>query len=186
MQLRDQDYLKLQFLGARDAWLGCPDDVCDLRMCPSRNNNYRYFDARCWGEEFQIIGEGNTCNPIKSGQQIRLRYPRENNTWLGCPKNNRCDKRICAGTTAQGRNFSNDRCWGEIFRIYSRGRRNGNAIYNGNVVMLYYVHKGKYISIQGESIGYDTSLNSCPGIAPPAYYTYEICSNNAFHVYQKP
>ena len=40
VQLRDQDYLKLQFLGARDAWLGCPDDVCDLRMCPSRNNNY--------------------------------------------------------------------------------------------------------------------------------------------------
>lgn len=186
MELRDHNYLKLQFLGARDAWLGCPDVICDLRTCPSNNGNYRYYDTQCWGEEFQIIGEGAAYNPIKCGQQIRLRYLREHNTWLGCPTNNHCDKRTCPDTTAQGRNFSNDRCWGEIFRICARGRRNGEVVYNGDVVMLYYVRGGKYISIQGESFGYNTSLNFCPGIVPPAYLSYGICSKNAFRVYRKP
>ena len=73
LPLRDQDYLQLQFLGAKDAWLGCPDGtnkICDLRTCPSINYNYRYFDRRCWGEEFQIIGGSTGQSPITSGQQI--------------------------------------------------------------------------------------------------------------------
>jgi len=176
LHLRDHDYLKLQFLGASGAWLGCPFDICDIRKCPSSNNNYRYFDGRCWGEEFQIIGEGTTHNPIKSGQQIRLRYVHVNNTWVGCPSNNRCDKRTCV----QGNNFR--RCRGEIFRIYARGRKNGELIYNGDVVMLYYPYEGKYVSIEKD----DTSLNFCPGITPPAYLSYGICSKNAFRIYRKP
>ena len=85
LALRDHDYLRLQFLGARDAWLGCPDynnKVCDLRRCPSDNQNYRY-PGRCRGEEFQVIGEGNNFVPIKSGQRIRLCYLHEHNTWMG-------------------------------------------------------------------------------------------------------
>jgi len=186
LQLRDHDYLKLQFLGAKSAWLGCPADICDLRTCPSSNGNYRYFDGRCWGEDFQIIGEGTTHNPIKSGQRIRLRYLREHNAWMGCSLNNRCDKRPCPGTTAQGGDFTNDRCWGEIFRIYARGRKNGEVIYNGDVVMLYYARDGKYVSIQGQNEDDDTSLNFYPGVAPPAYLSYGICSKNAFRVYRKP
>jgi len=58
LQLRDLDYIKLQFLGARNAWLGCPSSVCDLRTCPSRGSNYLRFNGPCFGEEFQIIGEG--------------------------------------------------------------------------------------------------------------------------------
>ena len=188
LTLRDHDYLKLQFLGARNAWLGCPDSngICDLRTCPSVNTYYRLFNGRCWGEEFQIISDGIQGSAIKSGQQIRLRYLREHNSWMGCPFNSRCDKRTCPGTTAQGKDFSNSRCWGEIFRIYARGRTNGQTIYNGDVVMLYYVREGRYVSIQGQNDGDDTSLNFCPGQAPPAYLSYGICSNNAFRIYRKP
>jgi len=153
-------------------------------MCPSNGNRYRYFNGICGGEEFQIIGEGTTHNPIKSGQRIRLRYLHKHNAWMGCSSNNRCDKSTCPGTTVQGSNF--DTCGGEIFRIYARGRKNEEVIYNGDVVMLYYVHEGKYVSIQGYKEGDDTSLNFCPGIAPPAYLSYGICSKNAFRVYQKP
>jgi len=174
-------------LGARDAWLGCPDTICDLRTCPS-GNNYRYFDARCWGEEFQVIGEGPNFSPIKSGQRIRIRYLREHNSWMGCPNHEKktCDKRTCPGTTAQGKDFTNDRCWGEIFIMYARGRTNGQVIQNGDVVMLYYKKIGLYVSIKGEDYTDDTSLNFSPGVVPPAYLSYGICSKNAFRVYRKP
>jgi len=186
LQLKDHDYLKLQFLGPRGAWLGCPGIDCGLQTCPSLNGNYSYFDAQCWREEFQIIGDGDFYNPIRSGQQVRLRYVREHNTWLGCPFYNHCDKRLCSGTIAQAGDFRNNRCWGEIFKIYARGRKNGDVIYNGDVVMLYYVRDGGYISIQGESAGSVTSLNFCPGIPPPEYFSYGICSNNTFRIYRKP
>jgi len=182
--LKDHHYLKLQFLGAKYAWLGCPDSnkVCDLRRCPSVNENYR-SPGRCWGEEFQIIGEGKNFDSIKSGQRIRLRYLREHNTWMGCPGHNHCDKRTCPGTTAAAKDFTNDRCWGEIFVIYARGKANGAAIYNGDVVMLYYPRQGLYVSIQGENSNDDTSINFCPGAPPPAYLSYAMCSKNSFRVY---
>ena len=185
LQLRDHDELKLQFMGAKNAWLGCPDNVCDLRHCPSSDNKYRYFDGRCWGEEFQIVGEGTRYSSIKCGQRIRLRYLREDNTWIGCPSNKHCDKRTCPGTTAQGSNFS-DGCWGEIFRMYAYGKPNGQIIYNGDVVMLYYEYKGRYVSIQGDNFGDDASLDFCPGVTPPPYLSYRICLNNAFRIYRKP
>ena len=158
--------------------------MCDLRRCPSVNENYRYFDGRCWGEEFQIIGEGPNFTPIKSGQRIRLRYPREHNTWMGCPQNKRCDKRTCPGTTATAKDFSG-RCWGEVLNIYARGKANGATINNGDVVMLYYPREGLYVSIQGENDNDDTSINFCPGAAPPSYFSYAICSKNAFRIYRK-
>ncbi|XP_065894534.1 uncharacterized protein [Dysidea avara] len=189
LPLRDHDYLRLQFLGAKDAWLGCPDSddkVCDLRRCPSVNQNYRY-PGRCWGEEFQIISAGVNFIPIKSGQQIRLRYASENNTWMGCPFNKRCDKRTCPGTTEEGKEFvmgKSARFAGEAFYIYARGKANGAVIYNGDVVMLYYPHEGLYVSIQGENELDNTSIDFCPGAAPPAYLSYAMCSKNSFRVYQ--
>jgi len=182
LQLKDHDYLRLQFLGAKNAWLGCPYDICDLHTCPSNNGKYQHFGTGCIGEEFQIIGEGTTHNPIKSGQRIRLRFVNGYNTWVGCPHNNCCDKRPCSGTTVQGGNFN--MCGGEILKIYAHGRKNGEVVYNGDVVML--EHHNKYITIQGEFDGHDTSLNFCPGKAPPAYFSYGICSKNVFHVYRKP
>ena len=181
--MKDHDYLRLQFLGARNGWVGCPYSICDLRTCPSYYNNYRNF-ARCGGEVFQIIGEGTIHHPIKAGQRIRLRFIRDHNSWIGCPTKNHCDIRSCSGTTSQAADFS--RCGGEIFRIYARGKTNGQIIHDGDVVMLYYPGDGKYISIQGQNEGDDTSRNFCPGVVPPAYLSYGICSKNAFRIYRKP
>ena len=175
--------MRLQFLGARDAWLGCLDNVCDLRRCPSYEDKYE-DPGRCWGEEFQIIGEGPKYGPIKCGHRIRLRYPHDQNTWVGCPDYKRCDKRTCPGTPDEGKDFTNDRCWGETFFIYARGKVNGEVINNGDVVMLYYPQEGLYVSIQGENEQDDTSLNFCPGVAPPAYLSYAMCSKNAFRIYR--
>ena len=116
LPLRDHDYLRLQFYGAKNAWLGCAGTVCDLTNCPSNNDNYYYFDTRCYGERFQIIGEGAHHSPIKCGQQIRLRYLYESNTWMGCSlQQNHCNKSTCPGTSSQGTNFS--RCSGEYMLV---------------------------------------------------------------------
>ena len=188
LQLRDHDYLRLQFLGARDAWLGCPhsNTICDLRKCPSSYGRYRNFDGQCYGEEFQIIGEGTSYSSIRVGQRIRIRYIHEHNTWIGCSSESYCAKATCPGTTVQGGSFTNDRCWGEIFKIYARGKTIGQIIYNGDLVMLFYVRAGRYVSIQGENEADDTSLSFCPGLAPPTYLSYVICSKNVFRIYRKP
>ena len=171
-------------MGAENAWLGCPYSVCDLRMCPSIHSHYYANFGKCKGEIFRIVNDGTYFSTVKSGQRIRLRYPDASNSWMGCSHNNRCDKRSCSGTTSQGRDFS--KCEGEIFRIYARGRTDGQTIYNGDVVMLYYISGGKYVSIQGKNEGDDTSLNFCPGQTPPTYLSYGICTKNAFRIYRKP
>ena len=70
-----------------------------------------------------------------------------------------------------------------MFRIYARGKANGQTVYNGDVVMLYYEHNRRYVSIQGQDEGDDTSLDFCPGEVPPAYLSYGVCSKNAFRIY---
>ena len=173
----------LQFLGTKGAWIGCAGHVCGLATCPSYNDYYRFFDGRCYGEELQIIGEGTIHNPIKSGQQIRLRYLREHNAQVS-HRENYCGKGTCSGTTAQGSNFN--RCQVEIFRMYDHGKENGETVYNDDVVMLYSENACKYVSIQGEKLGDKSSFNFCPGVTPPAYFSYGICSKNAFRIYRKP
>jgi len=185
-QLRDQNYVKFQFLGTRDAWLGCPNSVCSLQTCS--NYGKHPIDGRCYGEEFQIIGEGPDQSSIRSGQRIRIHYQHENNTWIGCSDHfgNRCKKENCSGTSLQGKIFTNNRCWGEAFNIYARGKNNGEIINNGDLVMIYYRHLGRYLTIQKEYEGSETSLNYCPGKIPPAYLTYSICSKNVFRIYRDP
>ena len=183
-QLKDHDYLRLQFLGAKYAWLGCPDTtdgICDLRFC--YHNDYRDFQ-KCDDGIFQIIGEGAPYNTIRSGQRIRLRYLGAYNSWIGCSTRAYCEKSTCPGTAIQASNFT--KCRGEILRIYARGKRNEEIIYDGDLVMLYFPVAGTSVSIQGENEGDDTSLNFCPGLAPPVYLSYGICSNNVFRIYRKP
>ena len=102
---------------------------------------------------------------------------------MGCPSKVNCDKRTCPGTISTGGDFINNRCWGEIFIIIARDRTTGQTIYRGDVVMLYYPNNGTYVSIQGKNDGDDTSLDFCPGMFPPGYLSYEICSKNVFRIY---
>ena len=167
----------MQFLGS-SGWLGCPHAVCDLRTCPTSHDRHKNF-AACYGEVFQIVPEGGKY--VKSGYRVRFRYIYEGNQWIGCPHNNRCDKRPCPGTTFQALNFT--RCGGEVLTIYARGKYKGDIVRNGDVVMLGY--GTKFISIQGDGEGVDTSLNTCPGSGPPTYFDYSRCARNAFRIYKK-
>ena len=178
----------LQFLGAKAGWLGCAGwPACVMATCPTRDDNYYHnFNERCYGEKYQIIGEGNIHAPIKSGQRIRLRYLRDHNTWVKYRETDKlCGKGTCSGTTAQGGSNFN-RCQTEMFRIYARGKRNGEVVYNNDVVMLYNDYSRKYVHIEGEKNGAPSNFNFCPGVVPPAYLSYGICSKNVFRIYRRP
>ena len=168
-------------VGAR-GWLGCPDSVCDLCSCPYQDNNIKDFNS-CYGELFRILVENG--GTVQSGERVYFQYVTWGNHWLGCPHNNRCDKRTCPGSLLNAaKNVG--RCTGEAFRIYARGRGVGQTIYNGDLVMIHLPAFGsKYISIQGSGEGADTSINYCPGTVPPAYLSYSFCSNNVFRIYKK-
>lgn len=159
-------------------WLGCPHDVCDLRTCPSRPGWYKNFDV-CKGEVFQIVPEGGKY--VQSGYRVRFRYIVGGDQWIRCSHNNRCDKQSCPGTPHQALNFA--RCPGEVLTIYARGKYKGDIVRNGDIVML--GHSSKFISIQGDNEGDDTSLNTCPGSGPPTYFDYSRCPRNVFRIYKK-
>ena len=186
LPIKDQDYLRLQFLGAKDVWLGCPDVICDLRTCPSNDRAYADENmTRCYGETFQIIGGGTPYASIKSGQTIRLRYV-HNNTWIGCSYS----RKYCYQTSydpcpdvdiSEVREF--DKCMTLNFRIFAYGKATGQTIKRGDVVMLYFPYSGEYVTIDGNRNGDDSSLDFCPGMVPPAYLSYGICSKNVFRIY---
>ena len=69
-----------------------------------------------------------------------------------------------------------------MFTIYAHVKTDGQTIYNGDVVILYYGYGGKYVPIPNRN---NTSLDFCPGVDPPAYLTYGICSENVFRIYIK-
>ena len=71
--------VRLQFLGAKKARLGCPFNVCDSPFCPSYSNNYYYFDALGG----KIFSEGTCYSAIKYGQRVRLCFA---NAWMSCAK----------------------------------------------------------------------------------------------------
>ena len=114
-----------------------------------------------------------------------LKYPRSDDKWMGCKDNHRCYKSRCPGSIYEARTrFS--KCTGENLNIYAQGRSDGETIYNGDVVMLYVgTHKG-YVSMPGRFDGDDTKVDFCPGIAPPSYLSYAMCSKYTFRVYRKP
>ena len=180
--IQDEDLIRLEFMGAK-GWLGCPDSVCDLRSCPYHSSNVEF--SSCHGELFRIVIEGGS--PLLSGDRVRFQYATWGNRWLGCPHNNRCDKRACPGSLSQASDF-NRACSGETFRIYARGREVRQRIYNGDLVMIHLpAYGGKYISIQGSSEGSDTVMTHCngpTGSVPPGFFSYLMCSKNVFRIYK--
>ena len=178
--------MRFQSAGIRRGFIGCYENVCDMRFCPSwSDNNLRNF-SECWAEVFQIIGEGlHIGDPITSGMRVRIRYTRGTNEWFACVNGWQCDKRPCPGTITQARNFN--RCAGELFHIYARGREHGEDIANGDLIMLFSSYSNRrYVAAVGQNDGDDVTVDFCPGETPPAYLTYAFCSKNVFRVYKDP
>ena len=138
---------------------------------------------RCWGEVFKIYrrkGRGR----VKVGDYIAISYPREIGKWLGCA-GRLCGKAGCPGHSCNSRSgFSSPRkwnqCWGEVFKMYARGKRVGAPIYSHDHVMLYYVRGRDWVGL----VGRHPDHRGCPGKRlPPPNHKYDRCWGEVFDLW---
>jgi len=167
----------------RSYWIGCSVTYCSRAPCPRMHMSVSDWN-NCWGEVFQIY-RANGAGKVQVGDLVGLYYPREAGRWLGCA-GSKCAKATCPGlpTTLHGFAASEDwyRCWGEVFKIYVKGKTSG-PVKSDDDVALYYLQDSKWAA-QGDSG--DMVKYPCLGTArPPAVSTYDSCAFETFRIWKK-
>ena len=67
--IQNYDHIRLEFKGiGASGFLGCSDNVCDLRSCPYYN--YIRTGSLCEGEQFRIVVENG--GTVESGERVRF------------------------------------------------------------------------------------------------------------------
>ena len=141
---------------------------------------------RCYGEVFKIYRR-NDRGRVRVGDLIAISYPHETGKWFGCP-GRLCCKADCPGHSCNSKSgFSAPhkwkQCWGEVFKLYARGKRVGSYIYSNDHVMLYYVRGRNWIGL----VGRYPDHHSCLGKRlPPPNHKYDSCWGEVFDVWVCP
>ena len=141
--------------------------------------------SSCWGEVFQIYRASGP-GTVRVGDLVGLYYPQQSGTWLGCP-GDQCAKATCPGIPSFQYGFASQelwyRCWGEVFKIYARGKGNGDVINSDDDVTFYYLQQGLWLA-QGD--GPHTSKQPCLGLTrPPPLNNYDGCAWETFRVWKR-
>lgn len=161
--------------------MGCAGGHCGKAGCP---NLFMDEWAHCWGEVFRIYRALGT-GAVRVGDLVGIYYPREPGKWLGCAGQT-CGKATCPGHPTSAYGFSHHehwyRCYGEVFKIYARGRNNGDIIRHEDDIALYYVQAGDWVSHSSSSI----YRNPCIGNnRPPSYNLYDRCWGEIFKIWKR-
>ena len=121
--IQNHNHIRLEFKGiGASGFLGRPYSVCDLRSFPYFYNIRSVYP--CNGEQFHIVVENG--GSLQSGERVSFQYVTESNQWLGCPARTYCDERTCLGSLSNSQAANLNRCEGETFRIYARGKGAGH------------------------------------------------------------
>ena len=175
--------IALQLLYNRHSWLGCAGNPCGKASCPGI-----YMEGgdwtNCWGEVFRIYrlhGPGT----VAVGDLVGIYYPRESGKWLGCA-GSLCGKAGCPGQPTTEYGFENPekwfQCYGEVFKIYARGKSLGEPIEAYDDVMLYYLSGQNWVGLAGDRVNHA----GCPGtIRPPPNERYEVCWGENFEIWKQ-
>ena len=91
----------------------------------------------------------------------------------------------CPGSPTSGNGFANEDkwliCFGEVFRIYARGKSSGAVITDHDDIFLFYVNAYTWVGLIG---GGAADLRSCPGTSrPPPAAHYDICWGEVFELW---
>ena len=83
----------------------------------------------------------------------------------------------CPGTPTSAHGFANQDkwliCFGEVFRIYAKGKSIGQAIRDHDDIFLYYVDANKWVGLVGDN---PADHRTCPGaVHPPPDSRYDVC-----------
>ena len=137
----------------------------------------------CWGEVFEIYrarGPGK----VQVGDLVGLHYPRQHGTWLGCA-GSKCGKASCPGSPSTTHGFAASenwyRCWGEVFKIYVKGKTSG-PVRSDDDISLYYLQNQNWAAV-----GYGSMVKlPCLGTArPPTVTKFDSCAFETFRLWKK-
>lgn len=141
--------------------------------------------TNCWGEVFHIY-RMNGPGSVTVGDVIGLFYPREGN-WFSMA-GGVGHKNPCPGSPTNASGFENEdnwfHCWGEVFRIYARGKSIGQIITDHDHITLFFIQsKTKWVGLVDEL---DADLRTCPGtVRPPPDENYDICWGEIFELWSQ-
>jgi len=166
-------------------WLGCSVNPCQggAQDCPGLFMEGSDW-TNCIGEIFQIYrarGPGT----VKVGDVVGIHRPYQLGHWLGCSQSN-CGRSTCPGTPTTAYGFQNTenwlRCYGEVFKIYARGKSLGSAITAHDAVMLFYIQGQNWVALDTTYVGHHT----CPGTArPPPPSKYDRCNGEVMEIWKQ-
>lgn len=141
-------------------------------------------DWGCRGEVFQIYrlrGWG----AVRVGDIIGLHYPHEHGKWFSC-YGGQGRKATCPASPSTTYGFQYEdlwfRCWGEVFRIYARGKNYGDLITSHDHVMLYYIQPARWVSIHTT---HPSCTTGCPGTPTPSSDRYDICYGEVMEIWKQ-
>lgn len=175
--------IALQVVFMKMTYLSCRSRNCNRYSCP-----HLYMDkgdwTNCYGEVFEIYRRKGA-GLVRVGDDIGLYYPRESGKWFGCA-GSKCNKATCPGKHSCNNGFSTpDRwnvCWGEVFKIYARGKLNGEVIRVHDHILLYYPRAKNWIGVSGRG-GY-AEHRTCPGgRLPPPADKFDRCWGEIFELW---
>ena len=163
--------------------MSCAPNPCRRGTCPRLYMEGTEWN-NCWGEVFRIYrfsGPGQ----VRAGEVIAINYPREAGRWFGCA-GTYCGKASCPGTPTFAYGMQTHekwfQCWGEVFKIYARGKALGAPLYSHDDIMLYYLQQGKWVAL----VGTYPDKRTCPGtIRPPPPFRYDICWGENFELWER-
>ena len=73
-------------------------------------------------------------------------------------------------------------CYGEVFKIYARGKGIGDAIEEHDHVSLFHIQEQRWLSMHDHI----ARLGSCPGlIRPRCIENYDYCPRTTFEIWSR-
>ena len=145
----------------RTEWFSChsDDDTCyligNINMFEFNTNPSANFVV------YRRKGPGN----VVVGDVIALHFPKESGKWfsmLGCKGH----LSACPGAPSTDNGMSTEDSWddcnGEVFRIYARNRKLGEAIVANDNIKLYYLRQSTMVNIMGIASCDDTDKPTLP------------------------
>ena len=132
--------IALQRLYSKLDWLGCSGSTCVKDSCPRlymEGGNWNNCQADVY-RIFRMNGPG----PVMVGDAVGLYYP-PGNDWFSIAGGTG-HRNPCPGSPTSCNGFANEDkwliCFGEVFRIYARGKSSGAVITDHDDIFLFYVN----------------------------------------------
>jgi hypothetical protein len=103
--------------------------------------------------------------------------------WLSCRSHN-CGNNSCPGIATTDHGFAIEehwyRCYGEVFKIYARGRNMSDPIMPKDDILLNYIQEYKWVQSHPS-----LQKANCPGsVRPPPAERYDHCWAEVYQIWK--